>query len=119
MSHFEKIYADDSKMKDKVVQIIDIYDNMKYNLEDVPSALAQNDMLQMVQLDSFSDIMRSLRRLSRKESNHSLKIELKKHEKLNKALGHCNADRSGLFDSNGQLIYGWYSASSFYTLKLL
>ncbi|XP_075588517.1 mitochondrial ribonuclease P protein 1 homolog [Dermatophagoides farinae] len=101
----------------KIEKIINIYDGMKYNLDPVPSKLTVEDVENLLQLTTLSDIHRQIRKLHRKELQQLLKEELKKQ--LKKEIKQpvkddkISEDRSGLFDSDGNLTYGLWHNSLF------
>ncbi|XP_075677966.1 mitochondrial ribonuclease P protein 1 homolog [Dermatophagoides pteronyssinus] len=102
----------------KIEKIINIYDEMKYDLQPVPSTLTVDDVENLLPLTALSDIRRQIRKLHRKELQRLLKKELKQQsiteiEQKQSIEDVKILDRSGLFDSNGNLIYGLWHNSLF------
>lgn len=79
--------------------MIDIYENMKYNLENVPTTLKSQDIIKAVSLN-HQDIKRHIEKLYRKELNLLLRKE------LNKISSKTYTGSNGLFDENNNLKYG-------------
>ena len=73
----------------KIEKIINIYDGMKYNLDPVPSKLTVEDVENLLQLTTLSDIHRQIRKVHRKELQQLLKEELKKQLKKEKKIRNC------------------------------
>lgn len=106
---FAEIYGNDHSKKAKIEKIIHTYDNMKYNLEDVPTILSKSDMSRLLELETLSDIKRLLNKLQFREFEYLLRKELKNTTKteVNKDSDNgTSLDRSGLFDADGDLRYG-------------
>lgn len=108
MNDFKDLFAEDKLQRDKVARIINIYDNMKYSLEDVPSTLTHFDLRKLLEVESGFDIKRLLKKLCRKEAEFVLRKELQKHSKPPEETksSSSNESRAGLFNPNGQLCYG-------------
>ncbi|OTF73563.1 hypothetical protein BLA29_010951, partial [Euroglyphus maynei] len=90
---------------------------MKYNLESVPSTITIEDVKNLLPLTTLNDIRRQIRRLHRKELKQLLKKELKQQQQKQSNIVEDDVkiveDRSGLFDSDGTLIYGLWHNSLF------
>lgn len=84
-------------------KIINIYETMKYDLENVPSTIKRADIIRMIQF-SVADVRRYIKKLHNKELNNLLKKELKKLQPVEVT---ATSDiRSGIFDANNNLTYG-------------
>lgn len=80
---------------------------MKYDLDDVPSSLSENDVVNLLEYEQISDIKRSLKKLYRKEIESLVKKQLRMLTNVNKNEFESSVeDRSGIFDSDGNLSYG-------------
>lgn len=111
LTNFEQLYSGDDSKKAKISRIINVYDNMKYDLDDVPSSLSENDVVNLLEYEQISDIKRSLKKLYRKEIESLVKKQLRMLTNVNKNEFESSVeDRSGIFDSDGNLSYGlWHN----------
>ncbi len=107
MDDFADIYANDQSKKAKIEKIIYMYDNMKYNLENVPTTLSKGDMNRLLEMESSSDIKRLLNKMQSKELEYLIRKELKKTAQAEKSKeDDTSFERSGLFGADGDLKYG-------------
>ncbi|KAH9389732.1 tRNA methyltransferase 10 C [Tyrophagus putrescentiae] len=108
---FADIYANDQSKKAKIEKIIYMYDNMKYNLENVPTTLSKGDMNRLLEMESSSDIKRLLNKMQSKELEYLIRKELKKTAQAEKSKeDDTSFERSGLFGADGDLKYGlWHN----------
>lgn len=93
----------DNRVEEQINRIITIYDGMKYDLENVPTALQARDIESMLEIKSVKNIKKVITKLYRKELDKLLMAEIRKlYPVETKPLD----NRSGLFDENGDLVYG-------------
>jgi len=108
---FESL-AQNEKQLNEIELILSQYEYMKYSSLEVPTTLTINDMKELLSLETHSSRNKYLTYLYKKEiskllykNKKSMDKKLKKIE-LSEKWDHRNTNRSGLFDNDGQLVYG-------------
>lgn len=108
----QEVKIDDFEKKDlkkidreKMVSIINLYDQLKYNLEPVPSTITAANMQHLVALPTVADVKRHFKKLCTRELNL---LARKEWQQLNAKTSDASDDdqRAGVFDPSGELIYG-------------
>lgn len=93
--------------KAKVASLISLYDQMKYNLDPVPSTITNSNMKNLMELTTIKDVKRYFKKLYFRELDFLAKKEWQqKNTKTSDTLADDDDQRAGIFNSSGELIYG-------------
>ncbi len=109
--HFESL-AKDEKQLNEIKLILSEYDYIKYSSLEVPSTLTLEDMKQLLLLSTHHKRIQYFCHLFNKEIKRLVRTKQKlidkqlKEIELKSKWSQTQSERSGLFDANGDLVYG-------------